>query len=184
MWEIWVKNGLTCPPSGGSLVELAYEGVSSKFSCFLTLGRPVKARLVTSPHCAKKNFTGTLLKFLATTCWHHLAKGAKRETMLSEKRPNQHVKKYERLKNLIFSVSGARQWTCSWSAPHTWNSKTHHVFVATSTKQPQWNHLLGKIGKARMGWRWKQLKVKMCYFANWSEKCSRAIFVVFSGSSI
>jgi len=37
-----------------------------------------------------------------------LAKGAKRETMLSEKRPNQHVKKYERLKNLIFSVSGVR----------------------------------------------------------------------------
>merc|ERR1712106_457336 len=55
-------------PTGGSLVELAYEGVSSKFSCFLILPRTNKALLVTSPHCAKKNNNGTLFKLLAGTC--------------------------------------------------------------------------------------------------------------------
>lgn len=137
MWKIWVKNGLTCP-AGGSLVELAYEGVSSKFSCFLILGRPRKARLVTSPPCAKQNNSGTLLTLLtvlATTCYTIWPK-EQRETILSEKkRPKQLVKKYERLKNLIFSVSGAGQWTCSCPALFT----SSFVFLAIMTEQPQWS---------------------------------------------
>lgn len=99
-------------PTGGSLVELAYEGVSSKFSCFLILPRTNKALLVTSPHCAKKNNNGTLFKLLAGTCWRHLVNGAKRETILSEKGLNSLIK-HEPLQYLTFSVSGALQWTCS-----------------------------------------------------------------------
>jgi len=92
-------------PNGGSLVELAYEGVSSKFSCFLILSRTNTALLVTSPLCAKKNNNGTLFKLLAYTCWRHLVNGAKRETILSEKGLSSLIK-HEPLQYLI-------HWTCS-----------------------------------------------------------------------
>jgi len=48
-------------PPGGSLVELAYEGVSSKFSCFLILSgptRPCFSHIATL--CQKEQYRHTL----------------------------------------------------------------------------------------------------------------------------
>ena len=141
--------------------------------------------LVTSPHCAKKNNTGTLLKLLAGTCWHHLVEGAKRETILSEKGLKQLDKKHERLQYLIFSVSGAIQWTCSCPL----NSSLQIIRragVSSCPWRPWWSdlsdHLLGEnrtTKPTRSGCRESEimLKVKACYCANWSEKCSRAILL-------
>jgi len=145
----------------------------------------VKARLVTSPHCAKKNITGTLLKFLATTCWHHLAKGAKRETMLiSEKRPNQLVKTYERLKYLIFLVSGARQWTCSWSAPLTWNSQDTPCVPGNLDRATSVISSPGTVrtvktpwsggGESESSWKWKSAMLQIGQKSVWEQ------FLLFS----
>lgn len=140
----------------------------------------VKARLVTSPHCAKKNITGTLLKFLATTCWHHLAKGAKRETMLSEKRPNQLVKKNMSASNISFSWCPVPDSGHAHDLhPSLETPKTHRVFPATSvisssgrvrTAKPPWS----SWGESESSWKWKCATLQIGQKSVWEQ------FLLFS----
>lgn len=142
--------------------------------------------LVTSPHCAKKNNTGTLLKLLAGTCWHHLVEGAKRETILSEKGLKQLDKKHERLQYLIFSVSGAIQWTCS--CPCTLHFKLSDALVylrvlgnldgATSVII-FWERTENQTNTVRVSWKWNHAESEKRAFAPIGQKSVQEQFCYF-----
>lgn len=179
-------------PPGGSLVELAYEGVSSKFSCFLILSgptRPCFSHIATL--CQKEQYRHTL-KIIGRYLLTRFGRRSKKRNNTKWKRPKTAWKKA--WAPTISHFLGVRCHTVDLLMPlHSSLQIIRRAGVSSCPWQPWWSdlsdHLLGENRTTKPTWSGCReseimLKVKTCYCANWSEKCSRAIFVIFSGSSI